>query len=138
MEKRFGFIGLEPGVTVRHMWVLLYASFVSIGLATFDAFGMPYVLSENVGVAIEEQGAVVGRLNVYTEILLLMVFTPTWQRPLPGGLGTRMRTEVLSTLILLVMEELVLRTGGYLTKIYPLSHLQATLMGMRPVATQDG
>ena len=76
MEKRFGFIGLEPGVSARHMWVLLYASFVSIGLATFDAFGMPYVLSENVGVPIEDQGAVVGRLNVYTEILLLMAFTP--------------------------------------------------------------
>ena len=76
MEKRFGFIGLEAGVTARHMWVLLYAAFVSIGLATFDAFGMPYVLSENVGVDIAEQGAVVGRLNVYTEILLLMVFTP--------------------------------------------------------------
>ena len=76
MKNRFGFIGMEPGVTPRHMWVLLYASFVSIGLATFDAFGTPYVLSENVGVAIQEQGAVVGRLNVYTEILLLMVFTP--------------------------------------------------------------
>lgn len=76
MESRFGFIGLEPGVTARHMWVLLYAAFVSIGLATFDAFGTPYVLSENVGVPIAEQGAVAGRLNVYTEILLLMVFTP--------------------------------------------------------------
>ena len=32
MENRFGFIGLEPGVTSKHMWVLLYAAFVSIGL----------------------------------------------------------------------------------------------------------
>jgi len=76
MEHRFGFIGLEPGVTAKHMWVLLYAAFVSIGLATFDAFGSPYVLSENIGVALAEQGAVLGRLNVYTEILLLMAFTP--------------------------------------------------------------
>jgi len=76
MQKRFGFIGLEQDVSARHMWVLLYAAFVSIGLATFDAFGTPYVLSENVGVPIADQGAVAGRLNVYTEILLLMVFTP--------------------------------------------------------------
>jgi MFS family permease len=76
MNNRFGFIGLESGVTHRHMWVLLYAAFVSIGLATFDAFGTPYVLSENVGVPLGQQGAVVGRLNVYTEILLLMAFTP--------------------------------------------------------------
>jgi len=76
MKNRFGFIGLEPGVTSQHMWVLLYAAFVSIGLATFDAFGTPYVLSENVNVALAEQGMVIGRLNVYTEILLLMVFTP--------------------------------------------------------------
>ena len=75
-SKRFGFILLEPGVTRLNMWVLLYAAFVSIALATFDAFGTPYVLSENVGVPIAEQGAVVGRLNVYTEIILLMVFTP--------------------------------------------------------------
>jgi len=73
---RFGFIGLEPGVLPRHVWVLLYAAFVSIGLATFDAFATPYVLSENVGIPITEQGGVVGRLNVYTEIVLLMVFAP--------------------------------------------------------------
>lgn len=74
--RRFGFIGLEPGVMPRHVWVLLYAAFVSIGLGTFDAFATPYVLSENVGIPITEQGSVVGRLNVYTEIVLLMVFAP--------------------------------------------------------------
>ncbi len=74
--SRFGFILLESGVTHRHMWVLLFASFVSIALATFDAFGTPYVLSESIGVPIAQQGAVIGRLNVYTEIVLLMVFTP--------------------------------------------------------------
>jgi MFS family permease len=76
MDNRFGFVGLEPGVTSKHMWVLLYAAFVSIGLATFDAFGSPYVLSENIGVPLSQQGSVIGRLNVYTEILLLMAFTP--------------------------------------------------------------
>lgn len=73
---RFGPILLEPGVTRLHMGILLYAAFVSIGLATFDAFATPYVLSESIGIPIGEQGAVAGRLNVYTEILLLMVFTP--------------------------------------------------------------
>jgi len=74
--QHFGFIGLEPGVLRRHVGVLLYAAFVTIGLATFDAFATPYVLSTNVGIPIEEQGSVVGRLNVYTEIVLLMVFAP--------------------------------------------------------------
>jgi MFS family permease len=74
--KKFGFISIEPGITPLNMWVLMYAAFVSIALATFDAFGTPYVLSESIGVPLAEQGFVVGRLNVYTEILLLMVFTP--------------------------------------------------------------
>jgi len=75
-QRKFGFIGLEPGVNPIHMWVLVYAAFVSIALAIFDAFGTPYVLSESIGVPLEKQGNVVGRLNVYTEIVLLMVFTP--------------------------------------------------------------
>ncbi len=76
MGRRFGFISLEPGVLPRHVWVLLYAAFVSIGLGTFDAFATPYVLSESVGIPIDQQGAVVGRLNVYTELVLLAVFIP--------------------------------------------------------------
>ncbi|MCL4720873.1 MAG: MFS transporter, partial [Gammaproteobacteria bacterium] len=59
---RFGFIGLEPGVTARHMWVLFYGAFVTIGLATFDAFATPYVLSTAIGIPTGEQGVVVGRL----------------------------------------------------------------------------
>jgi len=74
--QRFGLIGLEPGVAGRHVWILLYAAYVTIGLATFDAFATPYVLSTALGIPITEQGAVVGRLNVYTEIVLLVVFTP--------------------------------------------------------------
>ena len=73
---KFWFISTEPGISRAHMLVLMYAAFVSIALATFDAFGTPYVLSESIGVPLREQGAIVGRLNVYTEILLLMVFTP--------------------------------------------------------------
>ena len=75
-HRKFGFIGMQQGITARHMWVLMYAAFVSIALATFDAFGTPYVLSESIGISIDKQGAVVGRLNVYTEIILLAVFTP--------------------------------------------------------------
>ena len=73
---KFGFIQTEPGVSSWHMIVVMYAAFVSIALATFDAFGTPYVLSEGIGVPLNEQGFIVGRLNVYTEILLLLVFTP--------------------------------------------------------------
>jgi MFS family permease len=74
--RKFGYIQLEPGVLPRHVWVFFYAAFVSIGLATFDAFATPYVLSANIGIPITDQGGVIGRLNVYTEIVLLMVFTP--------------------------------------------------------------
>lgn len=70
------FIQLEAGVLPRHLWVLTYAAIVTIGLATFDAFATPYVLSTAIGVPIGEQGAVVGRLNVYSEIVLLLAFTP--------------------------------------------------------------
>ena len=75
-HARFGFIGLEPGVRARHMWVLLYAAYVTIGLATFDAFATPYVLSTAIGIPTGEQGAIVGQLNVYTELVLLIAYTP--------------------------------------------------------------
>ena len=75
-NQRFGFIGLETGVRPRHIWVLLFAAYVTIGLINFEAFATPFVLSTAVGIPLGEQGAVVGRLNVYTEIILLMIFTP--------------------------------------------------------------
>lgn len=75
-HARFGFIGLEPGVRARHMWILLYAAYVTIGLATFDAFATPYVLSTAIGIPTGEQGAIVGQLNVYTELVLLIAYTP--------------------------------------------------------------
>lgn len=74
--QRFGLITLESGVTRRHAAVLLVAAFFTMGLATFDAFATPYVLSTAVGLPLDQQGAVVGRLNVYTEIVLLLVFAP--------------------------------------------------------------
>lgn len=58
------------------MWVLLYAAYVTIGLATFDAFATPYVLTTSIGIPTGSQGAVVGQLNVYTELVLLIVYTP--------------------------------------------------------------
>lgn len=73
---RFGFVDLEPGVLARHCWALVYAAYVTIGLATFDAFATPYVLSTAVGVPVDAQGAIVGRLNVYTEVILLLIFAP--------------------------------------------------------------
>ena len=51
---KFGFILTEPGVTKTNMFVLMYAAYVSIALAIFDAFATPYVLSESIGVPIEE------------------------------------------------------------------------------------
>jgi hypothetical protein len=32
MDNRFGFIGLEPSVSSKHMWLLLYAPFVLLGV----------------------------------------------------------------------------------------------------------
>jgi MFS family permease len=71
---KFGPAKLQDGVTVRHAWGLMYASFVTIGLATGIAVLTPYVLTTNLGLGQGEQGKALGTLAVVQELALLAAF----------------------------------------------------------------
>jgi MFS family permease len=71
---RFGPATLQDGVTKRHAWGLMYASFVTIGLATGIAVLTPYVLTNNLGIAQSAQGTALGTLAVAQELALLIGF----------------------------------------------------------------
>ena len=71
---RFGLVTLQDGVTRRHGWGLMYASFVTIGLATGIAVLTPYVLTTNLGIAQAAQGTALGTLAIAQELALLLGF----------------------------------------------------------------
>lgn len=71
---KFGPAQLQPGVTHRHAWGLMYASFVTIGLATGIAVLTPYVLTTNLGIGQGDQGKALGTLAVVQELALLVAF----------------------------------------------------------------
>ncbi len=71
---RFGPATLQPGVRRLHAWGLMYASFVTIGLATGLAVLTPYVLTTNLGIAQAAQGTALGTLAIAQEIALLIGF----------------------------------------------------------------
>ena len=72
--RRFGPATLQPGVTARNAWGLMYAAFVTIGLATGIAVLTPYVLTTNLGIAQDAQGVALGTLAVSQELALLLGF----------------------------------------------------------------
>lgn len=71
---KFGPTTLQPGVTRGHGWALMYASFVTIGLATGIATLTPYILTANLGIAEAMQGRALGTLAVTQELALLIAF----------------------------------------------------------------
>lgn len=71
---KFGPAGLQEGVTKRHGWGLMYASFVTIGLATGIAVLTPYVLTTNLGIGQGDQGKALGTLAIVQELALLVAF----------------------------------------------------------------
>lgn len=73
---RFGPIGTEPGVSTSHMWTLMYASLVSIGVVTGMAAMTPYVLTVNLGVPEGQQGTALGTLALWQEIALICAYGP--------------------------------------------------------------
>ena len=72
--RRFGPATLQAGVSLRNAWGLMYASFVTIGLATGIAILTPYVLSTNLGIPPENHGTALGTLAVSQELALLLGF----------------------------------------------------------------
>jgi MFS family permease len=71
---RFGPATLQAGVSKGNGWALMYASFVSIGLATGIATLTPYILTANLGIAEANQGKALGTLAVVQEIILIFAF----------------------------------------------------------------
>ncbi len=71
---RFGPATLQEGVRRIHAWGLMYASFVTIGLATGIAVLTPYVLTTNLGIPQSAQGTALGSLAIAQELALLIGF----------------------------------------------------------------
>lgn len=84
---RFGPIGLQQGVSHRHVWGLMYGAFVTIGLATGIAVLTPYILTTNLGIPQAAQGKALGSLAVVQELALLAGFVVFG--PMADKLGRR-------------------------------------------------
>jgi MFS family permease len=68
---RFGPIQLANGIRPRHAGSFLFAAFIGVSLTTFISVIQPYVLTVNIGLAVEKQGQVSGDLVLYGEIVML-------------------------------------------------------------------
>jgi MFS family permease len=73
---RFGPVRTEAGVTGGHMWTLMFASLASIGVVTGMAAMTPYVLTVNLGIPEDRQGAALGTLALWQEIALILCYGP--------------------------------------------------------------
>lgn len=73
---RFGPVQLEPGIERSHLYALLFACFVTIGIATGIAAMTPFVLTTNLGLPESDQGKALGTLALWQEITLILVYTP--------------------------------------------------------------
>lgn len=73
---RIGPLRMVPGVELRHVLTLFFASFFGIASMSFINASQPYVLTEIIGIPFEEQGSVSGRLVFIQEIVLLTLLTP--------------------------------------------------------------
>jgi MFS family permease len=70
--QKFGPVRLMPGVTRGHVGAYLWAAFVSIGIFTYITALQPYLLQVNVGIPVEQRGAVSGNLQFWQEIITLL------------------------------------------------------------------
>lgn len=73
---KLGPVTLADGVRSHHALAYLFAAFFTIGLLVFEGVGTPYLLSEHLGVPVDQQGSVTGTLAFWTEIILIAIFTP--------------------------------------------------------------
>lgn len=70
-EVRLGPIQLAQGVRRLNAGSFLFAAFLGVAMTTFISAIQPYVLTVNVGLAVEEQGRVSGQMVFYGELVLL-------------------------------------------------------------------
>ncbi|MEZ5562028.1 MAG: MFS transporter [Gammaproteobacteria bacterium] len=75
-EIRIGPLRMQPGVEMRHVLTLFFASFFGIATMSFINASQPYVLTEILGIPFEEQGSLSGRLTIIQELALLAMLTP--------------------------------------------------------------
>lgn len=73
---RIGPLRMQPGVALRHVLTLFFASFFGIATMSFINASQPYVLTEIIGVPFEEQGRLSGQLVFVQEVALLALLTP--------------------------------------------------------------
>jgi MFS family permease len=73
---RLGPVTMEPGIERSHVNALLFACFVTIGIATGIAAMTPFVLTANLGLPEGDQGKALGSLALWQEITLILVYTP--------------------------------------------------------------
>jgi MFS family permease len=112
-QVKFGPARLQGGVTKRHGWGLMYASFVSIGLATAIAVLTPYVLTTNLGIGEGAQGKALGTLAVVQELALLVAFA------LFGALADKIgrRAVYIIGMVLLTAAYAIFAYGTSLTEL---------------------
>lgn len=70
-ETRLGPIRLAAGVRPLNTGTFLFAAFLGVAMTTFVSAIQPYILTVNIGLAVEEQGRVSGQMVFYGELVLL-------------------------------------------------------------------
>lgn len=75
-NARLGPIWLNSGITRRNALTYLYAAFFTIGLVAVVSFMQPYLLSNNLGMATDEEGRASSILQVSYEIIVLLAVGP--------------------------------------------------------------
>ena len=70
---KLGPMQLVPGVTAINGWAFLLTMFFVGVLAPFINFAQPYILTEHLGIPINEQGAVSGDLAFWSEVVMILL-----------------------------------------------------------------
>ena len=70
-SRRLGPITLADGIRPTHAGSFLLAAFITVTLTTFISVIQPYVLTVNIGLAVDRQGQVSGDMVFYGEIVML-------------------------------------------------------------------
>ncbi len=111
---RFGPLRFTPGVSGKHLATLFFASFFGIASMSFINFSQPYVFTELMGIPLEQQGTVAGRLTFLQEIVLLVLLAPI------GALSDKFGRKPLyvSAFVLLALAYFVYPLAGSLFMLF--------------------
>ena len=75
-EVKLGPIWLNQGITKTNALTFFLASFFTVGMISFMSFMQPYVLSENLKIAVEQQGTATSILTFSYEVVMLLLVAP--------------------------------------------------------------